>query len=390
MSPEQWSQKLYGDSTHKSEMQSIIDKLQSQQTLEKLLQDFYDKLSSTNSYVNIPNQFNLAGVQQINKIFVEARPDFDYFVSINFEKKQVNTSNSSDHKRHSIISSSNQTNETNNNLGSGGESLASEDESSFDNFDSININFMDDDDFDFNYMSNKPKLNKTSTSNSSASQHQAEQTKIVWSLLNESLKKAIKLLSCHLDYSSKMLGIIIANNQNQNQLVSAANNSKLTNNIKPKENLGMKQATNSDKLIRPMGPNETNNFYQNRNMSNINNNNNKNIKYNNNNFVGKSQQNKFSNNNSMKYNNNNNNHDLSNGTNHFNNFNNNDHFYNNSSNRAINNMSPVSTLSGSNFNNPKRNSALNVNTSNNYRAGSNSFFGFNNNGKNHQNNDFNV
>ena len=58
------------------------------------------------------------------------------------------------------VEKSYQTNETNNNLGSGGESLASEDESSFDNFDSININFMDDDDFDFNYMSNKPKLNK--------------------------------------------------------------------------------------------------------------------------------------------------------------------------------------------------------------------------------------
>jgi RING finger/CCCH-type zinc finger protein len=52
MSPEQWSQKLYGDSSHKSEMQSIIDKLQSQQTLEKLLQDFYEKLNlNANAWV---------------------------------------------------------------------------------------------------------------------------------------------------------------------------------------------------------------------------------------------------------------------------------------------------------------------------------------------------
>jgi hypothetical protein len=384
MSPEQWSQKLYGDATHKSEMQSIIDKLQSQQTLEKLLHDFYDKLFTTNSYANIPNQFNLAGVQQINKIFLDARPDFDYFVSINFEKRQVNIPNPNDHKRHSIVSSSNQTNESNTYLGSGGESLASEDESSFDNFDSININFMDDDDFDYNYMTSKPKLNKTSTSNSSTSQHQIEQTKIVWSLLNESLQRAIKLLSCHLEYTSKMLGIIISNNQNQNQLVSAANNTKLTNNLKQKDNNLNIKSTNSEKLIRPMGPNETNNFYQNRITSNIgnSNNSNKNLKYNNNNFITKSHLNKFNNNNS-KYNNN---HDLSNSTNNYNNFNNNDNFYNSSSNRAINNMSPVSALPGNSYNNPKRN---NFNSSN-YRNGSNNYFGFNTNAKNHENNDFHV
>ena len=44
MSPEQWSQKLYGDSNHKSKMQSIIDKLHSQQTLKKLIQDFFRKI----------------------------------------------------------------------------------------------------------------------------------------------------------------------------------------------------------------------------------------------------------------------------------------------------------------------------------------------------------
>ena len=44
MSPEQWSQKLYGDSNHKSKMQSIIDKLHSQQTLKKLIDDFFRKI----------------------------------------------------------------------------------------------------------------------------------------------------------------------------------------------------------------------------------------------------------------------------------------------------------------------------------------------------------
>ena len=43
MSPEQWSQKLFGDSNHKSMMQSIIDKLKSQQTLDNLIADFYGK-----------------------------------------------------------------------------------------------------------------------------------------------------------------------------------------------------------------------------------------------------------------------------------------------------------------------------------------------------------
>lgn len=46
MTPEQWSKKLFGDETHRADMQSIIDSLQSQLSLEKIVNDLFNRLDS--------------------------------------------------------------------------------------------------------------------------------------------------------------------------------------------------------------------------------------------------------------------------------------------------------------------------------------------------------
>ena len=80
MTPEKWSQTLHGDAAHKSEMQSIIDKLQSMQTMDKLIEDFYDKL-------------DLYGLESLSS-FDKTRIDLEHIASINFEKKQPRPINS--------------------------------------------------------------------------------------------------------------------------------------------------------------------------------------------------------------------------------------------------------------------------------------------------------
>ena len=82
MTPEKWSQTLYGDSVHKSEMQSIIDKIQSVHTIDELIDSMYEKLDS----------YGLCG---LSTAFDEARADFDFIASINFEKKLPRAVNSS-------------------------------------------------------------------------------------------------------------------------------------------------------------------------------------------------------------------------------------------------------------------------------------------------------
>lgn len=122
MSPEQWSQKLFGDSTHRPEMQSIIDKLQSQQTIEKLISDFYEKLNSPGpGIVSTGNSGSGNGggsappnwtEAMIGASFMQVKPDLEYLASINFEKKvppQIISSEDLDSdgltKRNSIASS---------------------------------------------------------------------------------------------------------------------------------------------------------------------------------------------------------------------------------------------------------------------------------------------
>ena len=85
MSPEQWSHKLFGDASHKSEMQSIIDTLQSQLTLEKLISDFYEKMNSALD----PQQADIMLLTRLSGIMAQIRADFDFFAAVNFEKKQA-------------------------------------------------------------------------------------------------------------------------------------------------------------------------------------------------------------------------------------------------------------------------------------------------------------
>ena len=75
MTPEKCSQTLYGDSAHKSEMQSIIDKLQSMHTIERFIEDFYEKL----------DMYSLDDLSSFGK----AREHFEFIADINFEKKQT-------------------------------------------------------------------------------------------------------------------------------------------------------------------------------------------------------------------------------------------------------------------------------------------------------------
>ena len=79
--PEQWSQKFYGDAVHKSDMQSIIDKLQSQLTLDKLLVDFYEKLAQMSA---VPTH----DADSVSLAF-RFKPDLEHLASINFEKRKM-------------------------------------------------------------------------------------------------------------------------------------------------------------------------------------------------------------------------------------------------------------------------------------------------------------
>ena len=131
MSPEQWSHKLFGDATHKSEMQSIIDTLQSELTLEKLTTDFYEKISNTFAC----DRMDSAVLNKINQIVIEVKADFEHFASINFEKKQPPKSSI---KRKLRLNE--QDDLVNNLIGS--------EESNLDSEESCDLNFDDDDDED--------------------------------------------------------------------------------------------------------------------------------------------------------------------------------------------------------------------------------------------------
>ncbi|RNA29754.1 hypothetical protein BpHYR1_047167 [Brachionus plicatilis] len=187
MSPEQWSQKLFGDSTHKSEMQSIIDKLQSQQTIEKLIQDFFEKIQNGSQ-----SSFGHQLEPHLNSLFMGAFADFSYFASINFEKKILALQEKYKTKRSSMSLA-----ESASNIGSGGESMISEEDS---------------DDFNFN------DLCDFEPNDSFVELKQTPQTKIVWSLLIDCLKRMTKILTIHLEYSSRLMSIIMSN-QAKNQAI---------------------------------------------------------------------------------------------------------------------------------------------------------------------------
>lgn len=188
MSPEQWSQKLFGDSTHKSEMQSIIDKIQSQQTIENLIKDFFEKIQNGSQ-----SPFAHQHEPHLNSLFLDTYADFNYFASINFEKKIPTNQDKYKTKRNSLTST-----ESPVNIGSGGESMISEEDS---------------DDFNFN------DLCDFDSSDSFSEIKQAPQAKIVWSLLLDCIKRMTKILAIHLDYSSKIMHIIMSN-QAKNQVIA--------------------------------------------------------------------------------------------------------------------------------------------------------------------------
>jgi hypothetical protein len=94
MSPEQWSQKLYGDSNHKSKMQSIIDKIHSKQTLKKSIQDFFKKLDK------YEKECGGGGSQNAVSLFKEVEEEFQLFSNMeenifnNICSKSLSTSDS--------------------------------------------------------------------------------------------------------------------------------------------------------------------------------------------------------------------------------------------------------------------------------------------------------
>ena len=77
MLPERWSQTLYGDHAHKSQMQSVVDRVQILTSVERQIDELYEKLRSIS-----PELFDA---------FDRVRHDFDYIAGINFEKRRPKT-----------------------------------------------------------------------------------------------------------------------------------------------------------------------------------------------------------------------------------------------------------------------------------------------------------
>ena len=266
MSPEQWSNKLFGDASHKSEMQSIIDKLQSEQTLEKLIADFYDKREPL-KYADM----------SINGFYMPLREDFEFFSAIQFEKKpkpavQPVVSAANQLNKHNLDSF--EKSHLNNILGSGGESDDEEFSSSADH----DFDFLideDDDEFETNSTTDSRKGSlaqyEQRRAKTQREKHvEPEQTQIVWSLLNECLKRTIKILSTHMDYSSRMMNLIAASSGGIPQTnMQQTNNSTLNANKKMNShyfnggtkqlhveaNSGLNKTINSTlRTLIPMGP----------------------------------------------------------------------------------------------------------------------------------------
>lgn len=84
MPPERWSRALYGDDEHKSEMQSVIDRVQNEVDTSKLVERFFEKLAQ------LPAIYR--------SLFEPLRDDFDVVFKFNFEKKTQKYSQSSDGK----------------------------------------------------------------------------------------------------------------------------------------------------------------------------------------------------------------------------------------------------------------------------------------------------
>jgi hypothetical protein len=217
MSPEQWSQKLFGDSNHKSMMQSIIDKLQSQQTLDNLIADFYGKALLKLS--NDENGFHQSGLEsnlpfgvdtstslsiktnkqtvvgKLSSLFLEVREEFEFFAAVVFEKKSPPPPPSMNSFGHSSLSSASTPPHA---PAKDSEYVHASSNASEIDDDEPNFNDMLDDDDDFDNMSNSTE------SRVKSKVCEQEQTKIVWSLLIECMTKTIRILEAHMSFSLEM------------------------------------------------------------------------------------------------------------------------------------------------------------------------------------------
>lgn len=257
MTPEKWSQTLYGDSAHKSEMQSIIDKLQSMNTIERLIEDFYEKLE----------MYSLDG---LSLALVKARDDFDYIAGINFEKKQQQTT-------------------ANNRSGGGG---VGDDDTATTNDTSVDSSRPSEEEpsDELDMLSEKEGSSKLTSE-----QQQQPQVRIIWTLLLECLKCTLSILHAHVEFSSKIMSLII-NNQNMmasaqssvanlpiinsnknnnlgggnNNMMGSYNNNNNNNNSKQWSSLSMRQGNHHQQS--PIQPPNNRSFYNNNNTTNNNNN----------------------------------------------------------------------------------------------------------------------
>jgi hypothetical protein len=231
LTPEQWSQKFYGDSAHKSDMQSIIDKLQSQQTLEKLMADFYEKLS-------LLSATNMADPHVIG-LFLKLKGEFECIASINFEKRvmavppeltskpQTGSSNSAK----SITAADRDLSERMGQMmapkSSSQESLDNEDEEDFfdDEHFEVNHEFLFDDDDDESEYDECDEGGSDSAGARRARKfkHSEQQAVITWPLVIDSLNRLVKILTVYFEYSSKLSAIVVTNSQLIMAAVASAN-----------------------------------------------------------------------------------------------------------------------------------------------------------------------
>ena len=244
-----WSQKLFGDASHKSEMQSIIDKLQSQQTLDKLVKLFYDKLTAMlatfqqqqqqQQHNNTQQYYWYCFAIEMSRMFGEVRGDFDYVASLHAEATATSSANVAKSLAAAAAASSSSSSSSRMCHALRTPSAATDGGGS-DGCDLLldaNANDDDDDaDDDFDDLSDDDvssplaaklkqqhhqqqqqrhhmRLAKQAQQQQLLQQQQQQQQqqsppiKVVWSLLIDCLRRCIRILSAHVEFSSRLNAI---------------------------------------------------------------------------------------------------------------------------------------------------------------------------------------
>lgn len=216
LTPEQWSQKFYGDSAHKSEMQSIIDKLQSQQTLEKLIGDVYEKLDQLKG-VDMGITSNSDAGSLVN-MFIKLKPEFEVMAAVNFEKRASVSSKGNEEPSNKSVKSNDKTKSTNSDAENFDEDISYEDmdgdeenrvEYSFEDFD-------DEDESGHAATSRQEHENGDLDENELKLQNKSQRSidqevKISWQMVIDSLRRMFKILSVYFEFAAKMSAILSAN-----------------------------------------------------------------------------------------------------------------------------------------------------------------------------------